>query len=156
MAHQLVILFTEDGFSKLKKEYEDLLSKRPEVVNELTVARDMGDRSENAAYKSARRKLSGTDSRLRFLKKLVEHAKIVTPTQSEYVEIGSQVKVHNGTKELDFRIVGEHEADPMEGRLSYRSPVGQALLRKRVGDTITIQVPTGQIVYKLVRISLVS
>lgn len=147
------ILFTTEGFNKIKKEYEDLLAKRPTFVEELTKARDMGDRSENAAYKSARRRLSSTDSRLRFLKRLVDNARVVKPVQTDYVEIGSVVKVNNGKQETEFTITGEHEADPMTGKLSYRSPVGTALLRKRVGDTVQISVPSGTILYTILKIT---
>jgi len=151
---QFTVLFTEAGFIKIKKEYDDLLAKRPTFVKELSVARDMGDRSENAAYKAARRRLSSTDNRLRFLKRLVENAKVVKPAQTEYVEIGSVVKVNNGNADIIFYIVGEYEADPMAKKLSYKSPVGQALLRKKVGDSVKISVPTGTMEYKILEIKI--
>lgn len=148
------VLFTESGFNRFQKEYEDLLSKRPEIVKELTIARDMGDRSENAAYKGARRKLSSTDSRLRFLKKIIEHAQVCKPTQTDSVEIGSIVTVEKDSQKIIFSIVGIHEADPMEKRLSYKSPVGQALMHKKVGDTLTVALPVGDIQYKILKIEL--
>ena len=151
---RFTIPFTKTGIDKITKEYEDLLSKRPDIVKELTIARDMGDRSENAAYKGARRKLSSTDSRLRFLKKIVEHAKVVVPTQTNYIEIGSIVTVSNGNSDIIFHIVGEYEADPMEKRLSYKSPVGSALLRRKVGETVKILIPTGTIEYRILEITV--
>ncbi|HRN70867.1 MAG TPA: transcription elongation factor GreA [Candidatus Woesebacteria bacterium] len=147
------IPFTEEGFKQITQEYEELTAKRPEFVHNLAVARDMGDRSENAAYKEARRKLSSTDSRLRFLKKIVEQAVIKKPTQIEFVEIGSYVTVNNGSQDSTFHIVGEHEADPINKKLSYKSPVGQALLRKKVGESISISIPTGTIWYLIKKIS---
>lgn len=147
------IPFTESGFKKINQEYEDLLNKRPEIVKNLSIARDMGDRSENAAYKEARRKLSSTDSRLRFLKRIVEHAKVVKPTNLHYVDIGTTVTVHNGTQEITFYIVGEHEANPMDKKLSFKSPVGNALLGKMVGDTCTVHIPSGTTVYKVMSIA---
>jgi transcription elongation GreA/GreB family factor len=148
------VLFTESGFHSIQKEYNDLLHKRPEFVEELTRARDMGDRSENAAYKSARRRLSSTDSRLRFLKRIVDNAKVVKPSQADSVEIGSIVTVDNGRQKIIFTIVGEHEADPMNRKLSYRSPVGQALLRRHKGDSVQIAVPSGTIEYSIVEIKI--
>lgn len=146
------ILFTKEGFENLKKEYDDLFKKRPEIVNELTTARDMGDRSENAAYKGARRKLSTTDSRLRFLRKLIDKAKVVNPSNTDYVEIGSKVIVEKDSKMITFYIVGEYEADPIKRKLSYKSPVGQALIQKKVNDIVSVTIPTGTIKYKLITI----
>lgn len=147
------IPFTKSGFEQFKKEYDDLQSKRPEIVKELSTARDMGDRSENAAYKGARRKLSSADSRLRFLKKIIEHAKICEPSQNEYVEIGSTVKVNNGTTDIVFYIVGEHEADPINKKLSYKSPVGSSLLRKKIGETCEVVIPAGKLTYLIKKIN---
>lgn len=148
------ILFTQSGFNTFKKEYDDLLNKRPEFVKQLTIARDMGDRSENAAYKSARRTLSSTDSRLRFLKRIVDNAKVVKPLQTDSVEIGSIVTVDNGRQQIIFTIVGEHEADPMNRKLSYRSPVGQALLRRKKDDSVNILIPSGTIEYRILDIQI--
>ena len=151
---QFTVLFTEVGFTKIKKEFDDLSAKRHTFVEELSRARDMGDRSENAAYKAARRRLSSTDNRLRFLKRLVENEQVVKPTQSLYIEIGSVVKVNNGSEDIVFYIVGEYEADPMTKKLSYKSPVGRALLRKKVGDSVQILIPTGIIEYKILEINV--
>ncbi len=148
------IPFTEAGFNAIHLEYKDLQNKRPEFVTNLTVARDMGDRSENAAYKEARRKLSSTDSRLRFLKRIVEHARIVKPINAEYVDIGTTVLVTNGTQEITFYIVGEYEADPMLKKLSHKSPVGNALLGKKVGDTVSLQLPVGLVNYTVLSIDI--
>src|SRR3990167_6909457 len=91
---QTVTYMTQDGFDAISNEYEDLKVKRPEYVKKLTQAADMGDRSENAAYSNAKRKLRSTDSRLRFLKKVIDHTKVAIPSQTEYLEIGSQVLVN--------------------------------------------------------------
>ena len=143
------ILFTKPGFEKLQQECEELQSKRPEYVIELTKASDLGDRSENAAYRFAKQRLRQTDTRLRYLLKLLDRARIVTASQSEYVEIGSTVVLHNGTKEFIFQIVGGNESAPSKGLLSYQSPLGQALLRKRVGEIATIRIQDKDIHYVL-------
>lgn len=154
MTARYTITFTQEGFDKMKQELADLESKRPAIVEELRRASEMGDRSENAAYKVGRRKLSSTDSRIRFLKKTLDHAVIAQAMQSDYVVVGSQVTVHNGTKEVTFQIVGEHEADPAHGKLSFRSPVGQALMGKRVGTSVAITIPSGLMQYKLLNITI--
>ena len=79
---------------------------------------------------------------------------MVKPTQSLYIEIGSVVKVNNGSEDIVFYIVGEYEADPMAKKLSYKSPVGRALLRKKVGDSVQILIPTGIIEYKILEINV--
>lgn len=146
------ILFTEEGLHALKQEHKLLSAKRPEYVQELTKAADMGDRSENAAYKYAKQKLRQTDSRLRYLEKTIDRAKVVTATQCEYVEIGSRVTLFNGDKELTYRIVGGNESDPAKGLLSYQSPLGQALLGKRCKETIIVKTPQGDMKYSLLKI----
>lgn len=142
-----VTYMTQEGFDAISNEYEDLNAKRPEYVKKLTQAADMGDRSENAAYSNAKRKLRSTDSRLRFLRKVLDFTKVARPTQTEYVEIGSYVKVKLNGNEFTLQIVGLHEADPLKKKISYQSPVGNALMRRRVGDVAHIQ-------YEIVKISM--
>lgn len=154
MANQYSILFTKQGLMNFQKEYDELLASRPKVVEELSTARDMGDRSENAAYKYARRKLSQTDSRLAFLKRILEHAKIVTPTDANMVSIGCTVIVEVNGKKTDYTLVGEYESDPMKGYISYRSPVGKALSGKKVGGSVIIELPIGPVEYKIISISI--
>ncbi len=146
------ILFTAPGFEKLKCEFDELQSKRPGYVIELTKASELGDRSENAAYRVAKQRLRQTDSRLRYLQKLIDRARVVSATQSEYIEIGSTVTLRNGEKELEFQIVGGNESDPMRGFISYQSPLGQALLRKRVGEQAVILVQEKELIYEILSI----
>lgn len=140
---------TRDGYDKMQHEYDELELTRPECIQKLTQAADMGDRSENAAYTYAKRKLRSVESRLRFLKKVLHHTTVAVPTQREYVEIGSYVKVRLDEKEFTLHIVGLHEADPMNKKISYQSPVGKALLHKHVGDTVPIQLEDREIVYEV-------
>ena len=143
---------TEEGFATISKEYNDLKSASPDFVKKLSQAADMGDRSENAAYSNAKRKLRSTDSRLRFLKKVIDHTKVVKTTQNEFIEIGSHVRLKSQNKEFTFHIVGLHEADPSKKKVSYSSPLGNALLGKRVGAVVKVMVPSGQIEYEVVEI----
>lgn len=145
---------TQDGFDAITNEYGALKAKRPEYVKKLTQAADMGDRSENAAYSNAKRQLRTTDSRLRFLKKVIDHTKVAIPSQTEYVEIGSHVLVSFNDNEFTMHIVGLHEADPSKTKVSYRSPVGSALMGKKIGEIVKIQLETRTIEYEILRINL--
>lgn len=147
------ILFTKEGYEDMKSEHEKLESQRPMYVQELAKAAEMGDRSENAAYKYAKQKLRQTDSRLRYLKKTLDRAKVVEASQTEFIEIGSRVVLHNGTKELSYRIVGSNESDPSKGFLSYQSPLGQALLRKKIGEMASVKTTAGYVTYNILKIS---
>lgn len=154
MHKKLAIPFTKDGYEEFKLEMENLLKKRPEVVTELARARDLGDRSENAAYKSARWELSKMDGRLRFLRKLLENGKVMHPSQTEFVEVGSVVRVKVNSHEVTYLIVGEHEANPMKKKLSYRSPVGSALFKKKAGAKVLVATPGGDAEYEILEISI--
>jgi transcription elongation GreA/GreB family factor len=147
------IPFTEEGYQKVKKEHEELSEKRKGAVQELTTARDMGDRSENAAYKSARFKLSGIDRRLRHLKHLLQYGVIVQAPRTGAAGIGSVVTVEQEGVKLEFTIVGGFESDVSAGRLSNVSPVGKALVGKTVGDLVTIHTPSGPATYAILAIS---
>lgn len=144
------IPFTKEGYENVKKEYEILSEKRKSAVQELSTARDMGDRSENAAYKSARWKLSSIDRKLRHLKNLIKFGDIIKPGPAGIVGIGSIVKVHDGAGEIEFIIVGGFESDISQGKISTNSPIGRALVRKKVGDAVTIEIPVGNITYRII------
>lgn len=137
------IPYTKHGYTMLQKEYDELMQTRKSAVEELSRARDMGDRSENAAYKSARQNLSRIDSKSRHLQRLIQFGYIYSPSTTEKVDIGCFVTVDSGTAHATYEIVGEYEADPLKGKLSYKSPVGHSLLRKRVHDTAQVLTPAG-------------
>lgn len=147
------IRFTKKGFDLLKKTYEDLKNSRPDAVADLKRARDMGDLSENGYYKAARAKLSEIDRNLRKFLIELKSADVVENKNNHQVGIGLTVKLSDGKKEKIFQIVGDLEADPALGKISLLSPLGQALERKKVGDTAKITTPKGIIIYKILKIS---
>ncbi len=147
------IPFTKEGFEKIKHEYNDLQEKRKGAVKELSEARDMGDRSENAAYKSARWKLSGIDRRLKHLNNLLKYGEVISLTKQGVINIGSTVVVYDGTDEKTFSLVGGYESDTLQGKISNISPIGKALMGKKVGETLTITIPAGKLHYKIVKIT---
>ena len=136
-------ILTLKAHADLKCELLEIEKSRPKFVAELAWARDLGDRSENAAYKSARSKLSRVDSRIRFLKKILENSKVVESTQKGLVCIGSVVKIQSGEKVVVYEIVGDHETDPLRGKISYRSPIGSALMNKKIGEMVVYSTPSG-------------
>ena len=140
--------FTPDGFKKLELEYADLLkTKRPAAVTRLAKARSMGDLSENSEYSAAKEGLAFVEGRIKEVEELLKNAEVINGSLSDGIEIGSQVTVDkNGSLETYF-IVGEFEADPLTKKLSSTSPIGSALLGKKLGDTVEVNVPVGTLKY---------
>lgn len=139
---------TPDGAKRLSDELGQLRnSERPRVVQEVQDAAAQGDRSENAEYKYGKLRLKEIDRRMRFLARRLESAVVVDPKQrkSETIFFGATVDVLDEDEEAHtYMIVGEDETDGKRGRVSWRSPIGRALLGKRVGDVVTVQRPAGE------------
>lgn len=138
------VYFTLSGLNTLKAEQESLRKKRIEAVAELKRARDMGDLSENAAYKVARFKLSGIDRRILQISLLMRNAKVVEKPSDGTIGIGSEVRVRQDSEEKEYEIVGAYESDPQQGKISHLSPLGKALLYKKAGDSVIFVTPSGQ------------
>ena len=144
------IRFTQEGFEKLKKEREELLAQRPHAVSELSKARDLGDLSENGYYKASRQKLNQIDGRLRMVDHAIKYADIIESGSANIVEIGRTVTLSDGKNDKVYEIVGDWEADPMNGKLSLLSPIGKAIANKKVGDEITFEIPAGKKSYTII------
>lgn len=134
-------------------EREKYLSERPDAVEHLRKAREMGDLSENGYYKASRQRLTFIDAQLRRLERMVTLGVVVASTQKETVEIGSRVKVSVGDKEIEYTVVGGYESDPANHTISYRSPLGNALMGRKPGDVVDVQAPAGIKRYTIVKIS---
>jgi len=150
------IYLTKKGLEDLQKEHDGLLNqRRPEVVDRLSAAREMGDLSENAEYTAAREELAFIDGRIEELENLLKQAELISDGnhKTQAVELGSEVVVKIGAKDETFRVVGEWEADPTQKKISHESPLGKALLGKSVGDEIEFEAPAGKMFYKIVSIS---
>lgn len=149
------IYLTRDGLAELKKEYEDLTSvRRPEVLSRVTQARSQGDLSENAEYVAAREDLSFIDGRIDELEELLKQAILISETRSSHmVKLGSKVTLHHNGKKDEYTVVGEWEADPTEKKISHKSPLGQALIGKKVGEKVEVEAPAGRILYTIKHIS---
>lgn len=141
------VYFTPMGFAKLKTEYEHLGAvERPRVVQGVADAAAEGDRSENAEYIYGKKRLREIDRRMRFLRKVLEAAVVMDPAidRGETIYFGATIVLESEAgEEFTYQLVGEHETDAEHGRISYRSPIGTALLRKSEGDEISVMTPSG-------------
>lgn len=143
------IYLTPEGAKKLADELKHLLHvERPRVVQEVADAAAQGDRSENAEYTYGKRRLRQIDSRVRFLTKRLEQAEVVRTTtpQDNTVRFGAIVELEDENGKVStYQVVGPDEADPAKGRISFRSPLGESLMKRKVGDVITVRRPAGEI-----------
>ncbi len=140
---------TPEGAKKLSGELSDLLNvQRPRIVKEVAEAAAQGDRSENAEYIYGKKKLREIDRRIRFLTKRLESAEVVQSNEVDRggVRFGATVElVDENGKVSRYRIVGPDEADPSQGRISFKSPLGSSLMKRKVGDVILVRRPAGEI-----------
>jgi transcription elongation factor GreA len=148
------ITFTKEGFNKISGEYSELLRQRPSAVEDLKKAREMGDLSENGYYKASRAKLSFIDNRLFHLKMLIKQAKIIETPSTNIISFGCNVLLKHGENTSKYKIVSKYEANPSEGKVSDVSPIGKALLGKKVGAIIEIAIPAGVVSYTVVKITI--
>lgn len=148
---------TPEGFEKLKTELQHLLKiDRPKTVHAVSEAAAMGDRSENAEYIYGKKRLREIDRRIRFLSKRLEDVEIIDPKNLSIAKVafGLWVKVQDEDGALhSYQILGEDEIDPDKGRITYSSPLGRALLGKRVGDLVNVKRPKGDIELEIIEIS---
>lgn len=143
------IRFTEEGFAKIKKDFEVLTEKRKGAVISLRTAREMGDLSENGAYKAARFQLSDIDRELRRLKFLLRFGEVSEIKKDGSIRFGSRVTLKNGANQMVFTLVEGYESNPKQQKLSVFSPIGKAIVGKRAGDLVTVSAPQGLVNYTI-------
>ncbi len=147
------IQFTKQGYAQLQVELDDLQKvRRPAAVLRLGRARSMGDLSENSEYTAAKEDLSFIEGRVQEIEELIKNAEIIDVKAQDGISIGVEVTVEKDGKEETYSIVGEFEADPMQKKLSATSPIGRALIGKKEGDVVNVEVPAGKLKYKIVEI----
>jgi transcription elongation factor GreA len=147
------IIFTKSGYQDLQDKYDSLLTERVSAVEQLKRAREMGDLSENGFYKAAKQKLGSLDNQIFRTKHFLRYGIISEKSSSHVIEIGNTITLRNDNGEKTITLVGEHEANPSEGKISFRSPLGKELVNKKVGDIVTVETPRGTTTYKVIRIS---
>ncbi len=151
------ILLTQEGYQKLEDEVEFLKTvRRKEVADRIKVAISFGDISENAEYDEAKNEQAQVEERIMKLENMIRRAVIIDESSIDVnvVTIGSIVKVKDLEFEQDdeYTIVGSAEADPYDGKISNESPVGKALLGRRTGDIVEVQVPDGTAKFEILEI----
>ena len=148
-------LLTKEGVEELKHEHEELISQRGELAERIKTAREFGDLAENAEYSAARQDQERAEGRIAEIEGILQNVKIISkPKGDSKVQIGSNVKLKSEsgvTKE--FQVVGTVEADPLNGKISDESPIGQALLGKKEGEQVEITTPAETTTYKVIDIS---
>lgn len=144
---------TQDGVDELKTELAALLAKRPIIADAIRTARELGDLSENAEYQSARADQERNDIRISEVENILQNVEVIKkPTGARVVQLGSHVKLKGDGKAKEYQVVGTVEADPLNGKISDESPIGQALLGKKEGDNVEIKTPAETATYKIVSI----
>ncbi len=143
-------MYTPQGYKELVDELEYLRGKRREEIREqIAVARGFGDLSENAEYDEARNEQAKVEARIKELETLVENAVVVDETvqDASVVSLGSVVHLHDDdeNEDLIYYIVGSNEVSPIEHKISDMSPIGRALMGKRAGDQVVVEVPMGEL-----------
>jgi transcription elongation factor GreA len=147
-----IFQITDTGKKELEAELEELKSRRGDIADKIAEARDYGDLSENAEYDAAREEQGLVESRIAEIEDVLLNAEIIPASRSSKVSLGSKVELKTGRKTVTYHVVGPVEADPLEGKISNESPIGLALMGKKVGDTAVISTPKGEIKYEIVKV----
>ncbi len=148
-----VFHITKQGKEDLEKELKELIDSRSDVADEIAAARENGDLSENAEYTAAREKQSRVEARIAEIEGILDGAQIIQSDGDGTISLGDHVVVSQDGKESAFDVVGAIEADPANNKISHESPLGAALMGKKVGDEVSITTPKGKKVYKVVSVN---
>jgi transcription elongation factor GreA len=154
-------LVTPEGLEKLQQELSYLTDvRRKEVADRIRQAREFGDISENSEYDDAKGEQALLERRISEIQRRIRNAKVVDPSEVDTgaVDLGTRVtlRVVDGGQERTFQIVGANESDPGSGKLSHASPVGRAVLKRRVGEKVTVSTPRGATQYEIVNVEAAS
>jgi len=146
---------TQAGVDELKTELSKLVAQRGPLADRIRQARELGDLSENAEYQSAREEQDRLETRIAELEHILQNVQLIKkPAGNGHVRLGSSVKLKSaGGSAKQFQIVGTMEADPMHGKISDESPIGKALIGKKIGDKAQIKTNSGNTAYTITHIS---
>ena len=149
---------SREGLEKVKKQLEHLKNvERPKVLKAIQEAREHGDLKENAEYKAAKEQQRILEEKIADLERRLSSIRVIDESEIKTEEVGlySKVRVKNLkiNKEQVFTIVGPLEANLKEGKISYETPIGRALLGKKVGDKVEVKVPAGILQFEIIKIS---
>ena len=151
-------MYTPQGYKELVDELDYLRGKRRDEIREqIAIARGFGDLSENAEYDEARNEQAKVEARIKELETLIENAVVVDETTQDasLVSLGSVVNLHDDdeNEDLVYYIVGSNEVSPAEHKISDMSPIGRALMGKRAGDKVTVEIPMGEIHFTVIDVA---
>ena len=145
---------TQSGVDELKAEYDHAVGRRTEIAESIRSARELGDLAENSEYQSARADQERNEGRISELNNILQSVDIIEkPKSGSKVQLGSKVTLKGAKANKEFQVVGTVEADPLEGKISDESPIGKALLGKKLGDSVEIKTPAETVVYELIAIN---
>jgi transcription elongation factor GreA len=145
---------TKEGVDELQTELDGLIAKRSGIADAIKSARELGDLTENAEYQSALAEKDRNEARISELENILQNVEIIKkPTGARQVQLGSHVKLKADGKTKEFQVVGTVEADPLNGKISDESPIGQVLLGKSEGEIVELVTPNETTVYKVTGIS---
>jgi len=145
---------TQDGLKELKEEQEQLEAQRKEVAAKLKAAKEQGDLSENSDWANAQDEFKFVEGRLNEIEHILQNVKIISnPRSKDQVSLGSSVELNHGGKKRNYILVGSLESNPEEGKISDESPIGKALLGKKVGEKVDITTPAGTTRYTVTKIT---
>lgn len=150
-------ILTYEGLRKYEDELQDLkINRRKQVAEKIKEAREQGDLSENAEYDAAKDEQRDIEARIEELEKILKNAEVVVEDEVdlEKINIGCKVKIKDLEikEEVEYKIVGSAEADSLKGRISNESPVGKALIGRKVGETVKVDTQVGTLKYKVLEI----
>ena len=137
-----VISLTKQGKADLENELKELKGRRPAIAERLATARAFGDLSENQEYTDARAEQKTVENRILEIEDILKTAKVIRSTKRSTIGLGSSVKVKMGRKEFTYLVVGPIEADPLNGKVSNESPIGQAIMGRKAGEEFSL--PNGK------------
>ena len=143
---------TAEGKQELEAELTQLKARRGDIADKIAEARDYGDLSENAEYDAAREEQGLVESRIAEIEDILMNAELIKGGSKTKVGLGSTVELKTGKKTVTYTVVGPVEANPLEGKISNESPIGEALFGKKVGDTVSITTPKGEVTYEITAI----
>lgn len=145
---------TQSGVDEMQVEHDHAVGRRTEIAEAIRSARELGDLAENSEYQSARADQERNESRISELNNILQSVEIIEkPKNGSKVQLGSKVTLKGAKSNKEFQVVGTVEADPLEGKISDESPIGKALLGKKVGDTVEIKTPAETVNYELIAIN---
>ena len=146
---------TKQGVEELQQELKELVAQRAVIADRIKTAREFGDLGENMEYTAARQDQERNENRITEIEHILKNVQVITaPASATVVGLGSTVKLKSGDgKTKEFQVVGTVEADPLNGKISDESPIGKALMGKKVGDAVEIKTPVETATYHIDDIS---